>query len=109
VHRFLTLVATLLMLLALTGCRTNSALLYRHTIAPLDVNASGLELSGRSGSLSTRHWTYHVTVEWDGRGIGEIAAEHGFSRVDFADLEVLTILGAWAERTVHIYGTREQP
>ena len=82
--------------------------LFSHTVIPLDVNASGGELAGRKGRLDTKHWSYLVTLEWDGRGIGQIAKEYGFSHVDHADLEVLRILGGvWTQRHVHIYGTRE--
>jgi len=81
--------------------------LFSHTTVPLDVNASGEELIGQSGHLDTKHWNYLVTLEWDGRGIGQIAKEYGFSHVNHADLEVLYILGVWTQRHVHIYGTRE--
>lgn len=106
-----------LLLLAPLGCHsvlavqpnnTSFALLFTNTTIPLDVNASGLELTGESGTRNTNHWSYAVTVEWDGRGIGQIAREQGFERVDFADLEVFQLLGVWTERTVCIYGTRKE-
>ena len=81
--------------------------LFSHTVVPLDVNSSGEDLVGGSGRLNTKHWSYLVRLEWDGRGIGQIAKEHGFSHVDHADLEVLEFLGVWAQRHVLIYGTRE--
>ena len=40
---------------------------------------------------------------------GEIAKEHGFETVYYADLETLSVLGVWTQQYVHVYGTRNAP
>jgi hypothetical protein len=76
---------------------------------PLDLDATGHNLPELSAADDSKHLTYSVIVEWDGRGIGEIARAHGIDHVEYADLETLSVLGVWTQRHVHIYGTKATP
>jgi len=91
---------------SLPGCGT--AAIYHHVVTPLDINASGLELgAGHKSHSSIRiDPTAYIAVEWGNRGIGEIARHYDFVTVDHADLEVLSVMGVYTQRFVHIYGAR---
>lgn len=98
--------ALCLALASLPGCGT--ALIYHHTVEPLDLNASGLDLGeGHKSRSSIRiDPTAYISVEWGNRGIGEIARSFDFVSVDHADVELLAVMGVYTQRFVHIYGAR---
>ncbi|MBI1852708.1 MAG: hypothetical protein HYR85_20395 [Planctomycetes bacterium] len=80
-------------------------ILYRHTTEPLDENfrktPAGVTKSGHGDVKEIR---YYASVTWDTNGIGDIAKANGINTVYYADLETLSVLGIWTQRTVHIYG-----
>lgn len=88
------------------GCAP-TGFVYTHTIRPLDTNlgATGLQRDTQSGDVRTLT-LYNVSVQWGGNGIGEIAKAKGMSRVYYADLETLSVLGVWSQQWVHLYGER---
>jgi len=93
---FATLVATL------PAC--GAGLIYTHKTVPLDVNYRSTETTERTAKSDTRHFRYYIQVDWNSNAIGEIAREHGFEEVRYADLETLSVLGVWTQRWVHVYG-----
>ncbi len=50
-----------------------------------------------------------MRVDWGSDGIGDIAKRHGFARVDYADVETLTVLGVWTQQWARVYGERRAP
>lgn len=108
------LAVLLLLALVSPGCSLvfgGPAAIYHHTVEPLDLNATGLELGQAHKSRSTvRIEPYsYLVVEAGNRGIGEIARRYGFLTVDHADLEILSVMGVYTQRFVHVYGTRALP
>lgn len=101
--------AALLLGVALCGCAP-SGLIFTETVRPLDTNLDATRRMDvtRKGDLRTlQYWS--IRVQWKGNAIGDIAREHHFTRVDYADLETLSVLGVWTQRWVRIYGVRELP
>jgi hypothetical protein len=97
------------LLLALCGCATG--VLYTHTVFPLtrDLSATPV-VAGPGVSGSVKQIRYRgLDVRWDGNAIGEIAAEHGLSRVDYADVEVIRVLSVWTRTYVRVYGEPAAP
>ncbi len=98
--RIRAVLAALLVLGATPAC------VYLHVTEPLDVDLAAESVPADEAAGDTKHVTYFVSVEWDGRGIGEIAEEHGLDRIRFADLETFSVLGVWTQQHVHLYGTK---
>jgi hypothetical protein len=100
--------ALLVLATALTGCV--SGLIYTHVTVPLDVNLDRTPVHddyAREESWNTIQ--YYARIDWGSDGIGETAKEHGFTRVDYADLETLSVLGIWTQRWARVYGERKAP
>jgi hypothetical protein len=85
---------------ALAGC------IYAHTTRPLTTDLHGAPVVDEEASGDVKRFQYYVRVAWDSNAIGEIAKEHGFEEVYYADLETLRILGIWTQRWVHVYGRK---
>jgi len=97
-----TLLATLLLL---PGC----GIVYTHVITPFDTNLQGEQFGTndgwKTGERSTKHITLNsLSVEWGDRGVGEIARLYGLEQIHYADFEVLSVLGIWTRRWIHLYG-----
>ena len=89
------------------GCAGGSV--YTHTVKPLTVNFQRTPVStDRPEKGDVKHFRYYVEAIWDQNAIGQIAKDHGFDEVYYADFEVLSILGIWSQYFVHIYGTRSE-
>jgi hypothetical protein len=100
--------ALALVLLATTpGCL--SGFIYTHTIVPLDVNLAETPVHTERARGSWNSFRYYIRVDWGSDGIGDVAKEHGFTRIDYADLETLSVLGIWTQRFAHVYGERAAP
>ncbi|MCB9898921.1 MAG: hypothetical protein H6825_13030 [Planctomycetes bacterium] len=81
-------------------------LIYTHVTVPLDTNLSANPVPSGDADQNSKHITVNLAeVAWDSRGIGDIAKNHGIDHVQYADLEVFSILGIWTQRYVHVYGT----
>ena len=92
-------------LLALLILSALSACVFRHTVTPLAIDFRATPVQTRQARGDIKRLTYqNVTVEWGTNGIIENARRDGMSRVDFVDLEVLSILGIWTQTWVHVYG-----
>jgi len=90
------------LLLGLTGC---TGLIYTHIVEPLDVNLNDTPVfTTRPAKGDVKRIRYYVEIEWDSRGIGDVAKKAGMTEVYYADLETLTVLGVWTQRFVHVYG-----
>lgn len=82
-------------------------MIYTRITVPLDVNLNDTPVfTGRRESAQgdTRHIRYYVQVEWESNAIGDIMKKHGLTKVHYADLEILSVLGIWTQRFVHVYG-----
>jgi hypothetical protein len=79
---------------------------------PLDLNLDRTPVNDAPEDYipdSKNSLQYYVRVDWGSDGIGDIAKKYGFSRVDYADLEILTVFGVWSQERVHLYGERRNP
>jgi hypothetical protein len=47
---------------------------------------------------------YGIYAEFNSNAIGDVALRHGLGEVYFADRELLSILGVWRHRKIHVYG-----
>ncbi len=101
--------AIALLLLATTPLGCMSGALYSHVTVPLDVNLDRTPVHDEYGRESWNSFQYYIRVDWGSDGIGDIAKQHGFTRVDYADLETLTVLGVWTQRWARVYGERISP
>jgi hypothetical protein len=90
------------------GCLSGA--IYTHVTVPLDVNLDRTPVHddyARDEAWNTLQ--YYVRIDWGSDGIGDIAKEHGFTRVHYADLETLSVLGIWTQRWARVYGERSAP
>ena len=82
-----------------------SACVYRHTVEPLDTDFHAAPVFAGEGHLTMKELRVRVAdVQWASNAVGDIAREHGLSRVWYADLETFSVLGVWNEFTLHVYG-----
>ncbi len=100
--------ALLLLAMSLTGC----VRLYAHTIVPATNDFHATPVMRESPArLNVKRINYprYIDVRWDSNAIGDIAKEHGFSRVYYADVEELQILlGIWRQTWLIVYGERTE-
>jgi hypothetical protein len=89
------------------GCVTG--LIYSHVVVPLDVNLDRTPVREESSRESWNTLRYYLQFDWGSDGIGDVAKRHGFKRIDYADLETLSVLGVWAQHWAVVYGQREEP
>ena len=90
--------------LALPGCV--HGLIYTHITEPLDLDLDSTPVFDRhsSGQSDTKELRYWVAIQWDSNAIGDAINASNLTRVEYADLETLSVLGFWTQRTVHVYG-----
>jgi hypothetical protein len=86
-----------------------SGFLYTHTTVPLDVdmNATPRKPENRGGSWTTLVIPIVVAsirVDWGDMGVAEAARARGIETVYYADLETVSVLGLFTQRTIHVYG-----
>lgn len=91
----------------LAGCAGTFGLIYSHTRQPLTTDFHRTPASTQTASGDTKQIDYYVRVLWSGNAIGDIARQHGFETVNYADLETLRVLGVWTQQWAHVYGTRK--
>ena len=92
------LIILLSVALVLTGC------VYSHRIQPLMTDFASTPSGDERNAGDVKSVSYYVSVEWDENGIGDIARKNGLEEVFYADLEIISVLGYWEQRRVHIYG-----
>lgn len=91
---------------ALSGCASPFGLVYTHTFEPLTANFHRTPVVSDRAAGDVKQIDFYVRVLWDSNAIGEIAKQHGFEEVYYADLETLRVLGIWTQKWAHVYGTR---
>ena len=91
---------------ALSGCAP-LGLVYSHTFEPLSTNFNETPVVSEHAAGDVRQFNFYVRVLWHGNAIGEIAKQHGFDEVYYADLETLRVLGIWTQQWAHVYGSRK--
>lgn len=91
----------------LSGCASHVGLVYTHTREPLSVDFDRTPVVTEGAAGDVKEIQYYVRVLWSSNAIGEVAKQHGFERVYYADLERLSVLGIWRQEWVHVYGTRK--
>ena len=89
-----------------TGCAAGTGALYSHVTRPLDANFDQTPVHSDSATGDQSSIQYYVSINWGKSGLGDLAKKHGFTRIHYADLETLSILGIYTQRTAHIYGER---
>jgi hypothetical protein len=93
------------LLLATSGCGYGR--IYTRIVLPLDTDFSETPVMARRGSDDVKGFQYYGRLDWGTGGIGEIARRHGFTKVHYADVERLELLGIFSRTWVHVYGERE--
>lgn len=89
--------------LLLPGCTTG--LVFTHTVRPLSTNFDATPVGEREQEGDVKNLrVYNVEVQWDSNAVGDVAREHGFEELYYADLETFSVLGVWTQRTLHLYG-----
>jgi hypothetical protein len=83
-----------------------AGLIYTRVTVPLDVSLDETPVHTDRASESWNTFQYYVQVDWGSDAPGDIAKQYGFTRVYYADLEVLSVLGIWTQRWAHVYGER---
>ena len=104
---FATTLALAALILVSSGCVSGA--IYSHTTVPLDVNFEGApqKPDHRGPSWKTLVIPAVVTnlrFDWGSIAIGDAAERAGIETVYYADLETLSVLGLWTQRTIHVYG-----
>lgn len=89
-----------------SGCNGPQGLIYTHKVEPLSTDFHETPVVADDAAGDVKEIQYYVRVLWSSNGIGAIAKENGFSKVNYADLETLSVLGIWVQQWVHVYGTR---
>ena len=51
---------------------------------------------------------YGLYAKFNSIAIGDIAKQHGLSKVYFADIEFFNVLGIWKHEKLHLYGEKDQ-
>ena len=98
---------TALCIAVLPGCV--NGFLYTHTVRPLTTDLHDtpvVEGEGLRGSLVQVRYSSYLDVRVGNNGIGEIARQKGISRIYYADIEVVRILGIFTRTNVLIYGEK---
>jgi len=90
---------------AATGCGYGR--IYTRIVLPLDTNYTDTPVVARRASDDVKSFQYYGRLDWGEGGIGEIARRHGFTKVYYADVERLGLLGIWSQTWVHVYGERD--
>jgi len=105
-HGFAGLALGLLLTLPLTSCVRG--IVFTHTVQPLTVNFNQTPVSQdppARGSVKRIDYSF-VRLRWDGNAIGQIARENGLASVQYADVEVIRVLGVFTQTYVRVYGAR---
>ena len=93
----------LLLCTLLGSCTTGW--IYSHTTRPLVTDLRGTPIGEKTAAQDIKHFRYqNFDFQWSSNAIGEIAKNHGFEEIYYADLETLSIMGIWSQYHVHIYG-----
>ncbi len=97
--------AVLGLALVLTGCGA-TGVIYTHIITPLDVNLNNTPVfDRRAKKRDTKQVRLpYINIQWDTNAIGDIMKKHGLTKVYYADLETLSVLGIWTQKFVIVYG-----
>jgi hypothetical protein len=90
-----------------SGCLGGA--IYTHTTVPLDVNLKDTpqKPAHHGGSWKTLEIPAYYTnlrFDWGSIGVGDAVEQAGIKTVYYADLETLSVLGVWTQRTIHVYG-----
>ena len=104
---FATIVALSALILVSSGCVSGA--IYSHTTVPLDVNfESAPQKTDHRGpswkTLAIPVYYGRLRFDWGSTAIGDAARRAGIESVYYADLETLSVLGIWTQRTIHVYG-----
>ena len=81
--------------------------IYTHYSAPLTLNGTPAPVCQKHGQSSTRYVAYFnflLSVAWADAALQAAAQDGGLTKVHYADYEVLSVLGVYAEFTVRAYG-----
>ena len=106
---FATTVALATLILVSSGCVSGA--IYSHTTVPLDVNFEGAPQkpdhrgpSWKTLTIPVFYYGGRLRFDWGSTAIGDAAERAGIETVYYADLETLSVLGVWTQRTIHVYG-----
>jgi TRL-like protein family len=89
--------------LLLPGC--GWGLVFTHIVVPLDIDADNAPAQEMAGKSDWRTFSYMIHVDWNTSAIADAAHAAGITRIYYADMEILSILGIWTTQTAIVYGT----
>ena len=93
------------LLLCFVASSCTTGWIYSHTTRPLVTDLRGTPIGEKTAAQDIKHFRYqNFDFQWSSNAIGEIAKNHGFAEIYYADLETLSVMGIWSQYHVHIYG-----
>jgi hypothetical protein len=92
--------------LGASACTSPVGFFYTHTYQPLTTDFHATPVQQEHADDDVKDLWFYVRVVWGSNGLGDIAKEHGFETIHYADLETLVVLGIWRQEWAHVYGTR---
>jgi len=93
--------------LGATSCSSPVGFIYTHTYEPLTTDFHATPIQQQQADGDVKDLWFYVRVQWGSNALGDIAVEHGFETIHYADLETLVVLGIWRQEWAHVYGTRK--
>lgn len=114
-HRIVGWLALASLVVVFAGCVQYSAAVkppfgavYTHFQAPLDANFDSTPVCEKQGKAQSRYIAlpiyWGLSVAFDDSMIAKAAENGGLKQVEYADYEIMNILGIYTEFTVHAYG-----
>jgi len=91
------------LLAGLPGCV--AGLIYTDVVVPLDLHDHDTPVEGKTGRSDWKTFSFYVQFDWDSAGIADAARKGGITTIEYADMEIFSILGIWTQRTAIVYGT----
>jgi hypothetical protein len=93
----------------LSGCGSIRGAVYENYRMPYTVDLDETPVSFNAGTgkiieVKEPFTGYDITAEFNSNAVGDIARQHGITKVYWADIEMFNLLGVWKEKRLFIYG-----
>ena len=87
----------------LQGC--GFGLLCTNVVVPLDLNMDETPAEPVTGKSDWKTFSVIVQVDWNSAAIADAAHKAGITHIQYADMEIFSVLIFWQQRTAIVYGT----
>ena len=91
---------------ACTGCVTGAV--FEFVTRPLDVNLNGPPVHKGYRGTSTKRlvipYPFRMQFEWGSTAVADGMAKAGITKIYYADIQTLSVLGFWRQRWIYVYG-----